>query len=63
MVSLTRGWDTGEEQIANAPDDAFDLSPVSQQPYLDTLAKWQPLMGNGARHGSQHNQDNEEFDD
>ena len=43
MALTARGWDTGEEQIANACDDFVDLSPVSEFPAEMTRANWAPL--------------------
>lgn len=61
MPSLIRGRGTTEEQIANAPDDFVDLTPVSEEPADNTRAKWRPLMNIGARDGNQVR--DEEFDD
>ena len=35
-----------EEQIANAPDDLFDLAPVSDAPAVTTNANWAALLPN-----------------
>ena len=44
MARLTR--DKREEQVANAPDDFPNLSPVSAAPAAATAAKWAALLPN-----------------
>lgn len=60
MFRRWRGWvDPCEEQIANAPDDLFDLSPVSEAPAEQTRSNWAallpdqtvPLIWEDSRHG------------
>lgn len=46
MALGSRGmWSNPDEElIANAFDDAFDLSPVSQAPAIQTRANWAALL-------------------